>query len=144
MTLRSRPAASSQAGPRALHSLRGDVNALKLALLLLFLNPGAPCIYYGTEAGLCGGPEPACREAFPWDAPWSVDLRPFIQELARLRKRHPLLRKSGLRWSSEGADGLRGEDLSPEVLWGPEAAFVVQLFDDRVNLFSVGEGGPTT
>ena len=95
--------------PRALHSLKGDVNALKLALLLLFLNPGAPCLYYGTEAGLCGGPEPACREAFPWDVPWSVDLHPFIQELARLRKRHPSLRKSGLRWSSEGADGLRGE-----------------------------------
>ncbi|MAB55099.1 MAG: alpha-amylase, partial [Synechococcus sp. CPC35] len=63
----------------------------------------------GTEAGLSGGPEPACREAFPWDAPWSVDLRPFIQELAGLRKRHPSLRKSGLCWSPEGADGLRGE-----------------------------------
>ncbi len=42
--------------PRALHSLNGDLKALKLALLLLFLQPGAPCIYYGTEAGLAGGP----------------------------------------------------------------------------------------
>ena len=95
--------------PRALHSLKGDVNALKLALLLLFLHPGAPCMYYGTEAGLSGGPEPACREAFPWDSPWSVDLRPFLQELAGLRQRHSLLRKNGLHWSREGADGLRGE-----------------------------------
>ena len=39
----------------------------------------------------------------------SVDLRPFIQELARLRKRHPQLRKSGLRWFRQGPDGLRGE-----------------------------------
>ena len=102
--------------PRALHSLKGDVDALKLALLLLFLQPGAPCIYYGTEAGLSGGPEPACREAFPWDTPWSVDLRRFIEELARLRKRHPLLRQSGLRWFSEGADGLRGEGSNLMVL----------------------------
>ncbi|MED5320220.1 MAG: glycoside hydrolase family 13 protein, partial [Cyanobacteriota bacterium] len=29
--------------PRALHSLNNDVAALKLALLLLFLHPGAPC-----------------------------------------------------------------------------------------------------
>ena len=102
--------------PRALHSLKGDVDALKLALLLLFLQPGAPCIYYGTEAGLSGGPEPACREAFPWDTPWSVDLRRFIEELARLRKRHPLLRKNGLRWFPEGADGLRGEGSNLRVL----------------------------
>ena len=82
--------------PRALHSLNNDVAALKLALLLLFLHPGAPSIYYGTEAALAGGPEPgpssgpgpACREAYPWDVPWSVDLRPFIQSLAELRSAH--------------------------------------------------------
>ena len=102
--------------PRALHSLKGDVDALKLALLLLFLQPGAPCIYYGTEAGLSGGPEPSCREAFPWDVPWNVDLRPFINELVQLRKRYPLLRKEGLRWRSEGADGLRGEGSNLRVL----------------------------
>ena len=57
--------------PRALHTLQGDVAALA-ALLLLFLQPGAPCVYYGTETGLDGGPdgdhasgpEPACREGF--------------------------------------------------------------------------------
>ena len=43
--------------PRALHSLSGDIKALKLALLLLFLHPGAPCLYYGTERGLAGGPD---------------------------------------------------------------------------------------
>ena len=55
--------------PRAAHTLCGDRAALLLALLLLVLQPGAPCLYYGTEAGLAGGPEPACREGFPWTAP---------------------------------------------------------------------------
>ena len=100
--------------PRALHSLNGDLKALKLALLLLFLQPGAPCIYYGTEAGLAGGPdserssgpEPACREAFPWDQPWSADLSAYIHQLAELRQHHAVIRQGELSWRSVGSDGL--------------------------------------
>ena len=29
--------------------------------------PGAPCIYYGDEAGLCGWTDPDSRRTFPWD-----------------------------------------------------------------------------
>ena len=94
--------------PRALHSLQGDVAALKLALLLLFLQPGAPCIYYGTETGLSGGPEPGCREAYPWDVEWNADLRPFLQELVQLRRTVPVLRRGGLSWTPLGSDGLQG------------------------------------
>ena len=100
--------------PRALHSLHGDVPALKLALLLIFLQPGAPCIYYGTEAGLAGGPEtehssgpePGCREAFPWEADWPHDLRNFIASLSKLRRNVPAFRQGDLHWTSLGADGL--------------------------------------
>ena len=100
--------------PRALHSLNGDLKALKLALLLLFLQPGAPCIYYGTEAGLAGGPdserssgpEPACREAFPWDQPWSADLSAYIHQLAELRRQHAVIRQGELTWSAVSSDGL--------------------------------------
>ena len=102
--------------PRALHSLSNDLAALQLALLLLFLHPGAPCIYYGTEAALAGGPElgpsggpgPSCREAYPWDVPWTADLRPFIRSLAELRRAHKSLRRDGLQWSVQGSDGLEG------------------------------------
>ena len=100
--------------PRALHSLNGDLKALKLALLLLFLQPGAPCIYYGTEAGLAGGPssersngpEPACREAFPWDQAWSADLCAYIEQLAELRHCYPVLQQGDLSWHAVGSDGL--------------------------------------
>ncbi len=100
--------------PRALHSLHGDVPALKIALLLIFLQPGAPCIYYGTEAGLAGGPEtehssgpePGCREAFPWEADWPHDLRNFIASLSKLRRNVPAFRHGDLHWTSLGADGL--------------------------------------
>jgi neopullulanase len=81
--------------PRALHMLQGDVGALRLALVLLFCLPGVPCVYYGTEAGLSGGAEPACREAFPWGDPqhWPHDLRGFIASLAALRREQPALRE---------------------------------------------------
>lgn len=99
--------------PRALHMLRNDAASLRLALLLLFCLPGAPCIYYGTEAGLSGGAEPACREAFPWVDPghWPDDLRSFIASLALLRRCCEPLRRSGVAISvlqgAEGDQGLR-------------------------------------
>ena len=100
--------------PRALHTLQGDLAALKLALLLLFLQPGAPCIYYGTEAGLQGGPEPGCREGFPWHTPWPADLRDFIQSLSDLRQRCPALADGGLQWQPIGADALHAWLMQPE------------------------------
>jgi neopullulanase len=98
--------------PRALHMLQGDVKALQLALVLLFCLPGAPCLYYGTEVGLHGGEEPACREAFPWDGPadWRVDLRAFIASLAALRQSHEALCSGTLQLAvlpgGEGDQGL--------------------------------------
>ena len=94
--------------PRALHTLKGDAAALRLALLLLILQPGAPCIYYGTEAGLQGGEEPGCREAMPWGQPWPHDLCSAIQAFLQLRRRFPILRQGGLCWHPQGRDGLIG------------------------------------
>ena len=92
---------------RFLFAFQG-LGLLSTLLLLLFLQPGAPCVYYGTEFGLCGGPEPACREAFPWDQPWAADLRPTIAGLADLRRNHPELTRGDLLWEPIGRDGLLG------------------------------------
>ncbi len=94
--------------PRSLHTLKGDMLALKLALFLLFIQPGAPCIYYGTEAGLSGGIEPKCREAFPWNETWPEDLRSFIRSLSSLRKKLSNYFERGLCWEPLGADALSG------------------------------------
>ena len=73
----------------------GDPELVILCLAILFTMPGAPCIYYGTEVGLEGGPDPDCRRGFPWDA---MDAAPTIttavEELISLRHAQPGLRSA--------------------------------------------------
>jgi alpha-glucosidase len=60
---------------------------MRLALTLLFTYPGAPCLYYGDEVGMSGGPDPDCRRCFNWDrASWNADLLAHVRTLAGLRK----------------------------------------------------------
>jgi cyclomaltodextrinase len=52
---------------RYLTAVGGDASAYRLATIFQMTYVGAPCIYYGDEIGLPGGPDPDCRRAFPWD-----------------------------------------------------------------------------
>lgn len=47
-------------------ALQNDEKLVTLALGLMFMLPGVPCIYYGDEAGLIGGKDPDNRRFFPW------------------------------------------------------------------------------
>jgi neopullulanase len=80
--------------PRFLTTAGGDLSALKLGWLFLFTYLGAPCIYYGDEIGLSGGPDPACRGAFPWNKKaWNKELHAYAKSLTALRHAHPALRR---------------------------------------------------
>ena len=83
--------------PRAKTVLLDDDAALRLAYLLLFTLPGAPCVYYGDEIGLAGGHDPACRNAVPWDDEdaWDRALLARLGRLAALRRERPALRRGG-------------------------------------------------
>lgn len=83
--------------PRFLTTAHEDPSVLRLGWLFLFTYPGAPCIYYGDEIGLDGGPDPDCRKTFPWDrSAWNLDLRGYLKKLIDLRKSHPALRRGTL------------------------------------------------
>ncbi|WP_320668220.1 glycoside hydrolase family 13 protein [Prochlorococcus sp. MIT 1307] len=116
--------------PRALNTLKGDISALKIALFLLFLQPGVPCIYYGTEVGLSGGEEPACRECFPWYESWNVDLRSFILSLVALRKNIFEVFNGELEWKTVGEDGLLAVFLQKE-LDASEVKSSIEIFVNR-------------
>jgi glycosidase len=83
---------------RLITRMDNDLNKVKLAFLLQFVNPGAPAIYYGDEIGLPGEGDPDNRRAFPWDeSAWNQDLRKYVQKLISGRKRHPALRRGDLK-----------------------------------------------
>ena len=66
-----------------------DESRLKEALCLLYLYPGVPCIFYGTELKTTGGYDPDCRKCMDWDKAAVVDqtdIYKIITTLADLRK----------------------------------------------------------
>jgi len=82
---------------RFLTMARGETSRLKLAMLLQMTFPGAPCIYYGDEIGMQGGPDPDCRGAFPWDeAKWDQSLLDYVRRLVSLRHELAPLRRGDL------------------------------------------------
>jgi neopullulanase len=88
---------------RALSQAGGDKNALKNAFLFLVFMKGAPCIYYGTEVGMEGGPEPGSRGPMLWDeGKQDVELTAFFKSLIALRKKYnSLIQNADLFYSRE-------------------------------------------
>jgi len=72
---------------RILTTAKGDLHSVKSALAFLYLQRGTPCIYYGTELALIGGPDPDCRRVMPWErVSADNDMLNFMKELIQLRK----------------------------------------------------------
>jgi len=75
-----------------------DPELVQVALFLLFVMPGAPCLYYGTEVGMLGGPDPGCRAGFPTDeATWDRATFDLVRSLTELRKKESALRSHEIR-----------------------------------------------
>ena len=84
--------------PRFLSCVRGDTDALRMAILFLMTVPGAPCIYYGDEIGLEGGSDPDSRRAFPCETDqWDGALLEDVKRYVRLRRENPVLRQGSFR-----------------------------------------------
>ena len=57
---------------------------------------GAPTIYYGDEAGVCGFTDPDNRRTYPWGRE-DHELIAFHKESIRIHKEHPALRTGSLK-----------------------------------------------
>lgn len=58
---------------------------------------GAPTIYFGDEAGVCGFTDPDNRRTYPWGRE-DKELIAFHKDIIRLRKEHDELRKGSLKY----------------------------------------------
>lgn len=74
-----------------------DVNqgVFRAAVIMQMTWPGAPTLYYGDEAGLCGFTDPDNRRAYPWGRE-DRDLIAFHRSIIALHKRHQVLRTGSI------------------------------------------------
>lgn len=111
--------------PRLRTELGGNLDKVRLAMLVQFTHPGSPGIYYGDEIGLEGGKDPACRGAFPWDrGAWDQELRQHVQRLIALRREYPQLRRGEVRQIPLGPKG-RAAALALRLEGSPTLAVVL-------------------
>lgn len=85
---------------RLLTLCQGDKDLTRLTLTMMFLQMGSPCIYYGTEVGLAGGNDPACRACMVWDKDkQDQKMLAFMKALIKLRKdQQPVLSYGTYAW----------------------------------------------
>jgi glycosidase len=82
---------------RVLTLAGGNREAVKNAFTLLFLLPGSPCIYYGTEIGMPGGDgDPDNRGPMIWDEKkQDRELFAFFKKLIAVRYEYPEIISQG-------------------------------------------------
>lgn len=81
-------------GPEAANE---NVNkgVLREAVVFQMTWPGAPTIYYGDEAGLCGWTDPDNRRTFPWTEE-DRDLILFHRDIIRIHKENEVLKRGSV------------------------------------------------
>lgn len=68
---------------------------MREAIIMQMTWPGAPTLYYGDEAGLCGFTDPDNRRTYPWGHE-DMDLLEFHRDMIQMHKRNPALAKGSL------------------------------------------------
>ncbi len=80
---------------RILTVLDGNVELLRLLVVIQFTLPGVPLIYYGDETGLKGGKEPDNRKSYPWGKE-DKNLINFYHKIVNIRNSENGLKKGDL------------------------------------------------
>jgi glycosidase len=79
--------------------IKKDVARMKLAAVFQFTFPGAPCVYYGEEAGMEGGRDPDNRRFMVWNPKKQADRLPaFYRTLIGIRRSHDVFSEGDLRF----------------------------------------------
>lgn len=78
---------------------------MREAVVIQMTWPGAPTVYYGDEAGVCGFTDPDNRRTYPWgkEDPQMLD---FHRSMIRLHKEYEVIRKGSLNFLWNDYQGL--------------------------------------
>ncbi len=78
-----------------------DFAVMREAVLIQMTWVGAPTVYYGDEAGLCGFTDPDNRRTYPWGRE-DTNLIKYHKELIKIRKKRRSLRTGSTMFLLEG------------------------------------------
>ncbi|MGN0205410.1 MAG: glycoside hydrolase family 13 protein [Coprococcus sp.] len=75
-----------------------DVNpaVMRAAVIMQMTWPGAPTVYYGDEAGVCGWTDPDNRRTYPWGAE-DMEMLRFHKEAIRIHRNSSALRTGSFK-----------------------------------------------
>lgn len=90
---------------RAKTELGDDVDLMKLAVAIQMTFEGVPYIYYGDEAGLCGGVDPDNRRTYPWKNE-DEDMLNFYKDIIKIRNKNKLLNSGDTEFIYTGNDSV--------------------------------------
>ncbi len=77
-----------------------DPAVMREAVMIQMTWPGAPCVYYGDEAGVCGWTDPDDRRTYPWGHE-DMEMLSFHREMIRIHRSYPALRTGSLLMLTE-------------------------------------------
>lgn len=88
-------------------TVAGNDKFVKQLLMFMFMQPGTPDIYYGTELGMTGGDDPDNRKPMPWQ---SVDtengMYPVTKAIIKLRRQYAEIFANGSLLLTPIRDGI--------------------------------------
>lgn len=101
-----------------------DTSVMREAVVIQMTWPGAPTIYYGDEAGVCGFTDPDNRRTYPWGNE-DKELIRFHKDIIRIHKENSALRTGSVKF-------LHGEDnLLCYGRFNREQQFVILINNDE-------------
>ncbi len=80
-----------------------SIPVMKLATMVQLTWPGAPTLYYGDEAGVCGFTDPDNRRTYPWGHE-NRDLIDFNRDMIMLHKSSTSIKRGSFRFLNCGKD----------------------------------------
>ncbi len=112
---------------------------LKLVSALQFTLPGAPMIWYGTEAGMWGSDDPFCREPMTWKEfePYDSDDRVFMDEIFKHYQKLIAIRNTYPELQSGIYESVHTDDTENILVFarrkGNRSAFIVVNASEKKN-----------
>lgn len=124
--------------PRILSILDGDINVLKIFVVLLMTLPGVPMIYYGDEVGLKGEGDPDNRRPFPWNN-MNMDIYNHFKEFIAIRKNYDAFKKGSIHFIEDDDFLIYERKYEDEAIYtvlnnSDNKVFDINLISDNIKL----------